>query len=47
MVWLSFSFDSLLDLYMFINDFDSGIIIIFITHITIIFRIGNLRVKMC
>ena len=44
------SFDSLLDLYMFSNDYDSGIIIIIIisvTYITIIIRIWNPRVKIC
>ena len=30
---------------MFINDYYSGIIVIFVTYITIIIRIGNPRVK--
>ena len=31
---------------MFINDYDSGIII-FVKYITIIIRIGNPRMKIC
>ena len=32
---------------MFINDYDSGIIIIFVTYITIIIRNRNPRVEIC
>ena len=32
---------------MFVNEYDSGIIIIFVTYITTIIRIGNRKVKIC